>query len=150
MSQSKHEIKTKEGNLNVLININPIISTMMTTSSTHQNLFLDGIKETPLPTNWKAFTLDQCDESTNTDDHIDVYVTQVSPDTTDDTISCQVFPTSHKVERKSKWVYKDSSLSTSSTTKNYHIIWDFSCKFVKKIARKYLFLLCSLRILIGR
>lgn len=53
--------------------------------------------ETFLATNWNSLTLDKYDGTTNNlDEHINMYVTQVSLYTTDDIVLCWVFPNSLK------------------------------------------------------
>jgi len=52
--------------------------------------------EIELPPNWKGLTLDRYDGSTDSDEHIDIYVTQLGLYTMDDNIFCKVFPTSLK------------------------------------------------------
>jgi len=62
----------------------------------HKHPFVDGIIETPLPWGWKSLTMDRYDGTTDLDEHIHVYLTQIRLYTSDDTIFCKVFPTSLK------------------------------------------------------
>ncbi|XP_020208941.1 uncharacterized protein LOC109793886 [Cajanus cajan] len=50
--------------------------------------------ETPLPFGWKPLHLDRYDDTTDPDEHIDLYVTQVNLYTNDDAILLRVFWTS--------------------------------------------------------
>nr|KYP64443.1 hypothetical protein KK1_019040 [Cajanus cajan] len=52
--------------------------------------------ETPLPQGWKPPHLDHYDGTTDPDEHIDLYTTQVNLYTNNDAILCRVFPTSLK------------------------------------------------------
>ncbi|XP_020216782.1 uncharacterized protein LOC109800408 [Cajanus cajan] len=52
--------------------------------------------ETPLPFGWKPLNIDRYDDTTDLDEHIDLYVTQVNLYTNEDAIMCRVFPTSLK------------------------------------------------------
>nr|KYP32550.1 hypothetical protein KK1_046746 [Cajanus cajan] len=52
--------------------------------------------ETPLPQGWKPLHLDRYDGTTDPDEHIDLYTTQVNLYTNNDAILCRVFPTSLK------------------------------------------------------
>jgi len=52
--------------------------------------------ETPLPDNWKNLTINKYDGSTNPDEHIAAYTTQISLYTWNDVVMCRVFPTTLK------------------------------------------------------
>nr|KYP60611.1 hypothetical protein KK1_023018 [Cajanus cajan] len=52
--------------------------------------------ETPLPQGWKPLHLDRYDGTTDPDEHIDLYATQVNLYTNNDAILCRVFSTSLK------------------------------------------------------
>ncbi|XP_020238557.1 uncharacterized protein LOC109817649 [Cajanus cajan] len=52
--------------------------------------------EVPLPNTWKPLNIDRYDGTTDPDEHIDAYVTQINLYTNDDAIMCRVFPTSLK------------------------------------------------------
>nr|KYP55415.1 hypothetical protein KK1_001627 [Cajanus cajan] len=52
--------------------------------------------ETPLPFGRKPFHLDRYDGTTDSDEHINLYTTQVNLYTNEDAILCRVFPTSLK------------------------------------------------------
>ena len=52
--------------------------------------------EATLPSNWKNLTIDKYDDTTDSDEHLIVYITQVSLYTIDDAILCRVFLTSLK------------------------------------------------------
>nr|KYP44992.1 hypothetical protein KK1_033453 [Cajanus cajan] len=58
--------------------------------------FVDDIMETPLSHRWKPLHLDRYDGTTDPDEHIDLYTTQVNLYTNNDAILCRVFPTSLK------------------------------------------------------
>jgi len=63
-------------------------------SANHQFPFTDDILATKLPPNWNNPTLDRYDGTTDPDEHIDSYVSQLTLFTTDGYIYCKVFPTS--------------------------------------------------------
>nr|KYP66941.1 hypothetical protein KK1_013252 [Cajanus cajan] len=52
--------------------------------------------ETPLPHGWKPLHFDRYDGTTDPDEHIDMYTTQINLYTNNDAILCRVFPTSLK------------------------------------------------------
>ncbi|XP_020226973.1 uncharacterized protein LOC109808389 [Cajanus cajan] len=52
--------------------------------------------ETRLPFGWKPFNIDCYDGTTDLDEHVDLYVTQVNLYTNNDAILCRVFLTSLK------------------------------------------------------
>jgi len=58
--------------------------------------FVDGILSAELPARWKGLGIDRYDGSTDPDEHIDVYETQMRLYTTNQTVMCRVFPTSLK------------------------------------------------------
>nr|KYP76224.1 hypothetical protein KK1_020457 [Cajanus cajan] len=43
---------------------------------------------------WKSLPLDKYDGTTDPDEHVDVFLTQVTLSTTDDVALCRIFPTS--------------------------------------------------------
>lgn len=49
--------------------------------------------EATLPSNYKNLTIEKNDDTTDPNEHMDVYITQVSLYTTDDAILYQVFST---------------------------------------------------------
>lgn len=49
--------------------------------------------EATLPFNWKNLTIEKYDGITDLDEHLDVYITQVSMYTMNDAILCRVFLT---------------------------------------------------------
>nr|KYP52792.1 Transposon Ty3-I Gag-Pol polyprotein [Cajanus cajan] len=51
--------------------------------------------ETPLPFGWKSLNIDRYDGTTDPDEHVDLYITQVNL-TNEDAIMCRVFSTSLK------------------------------------------------------
>ncbi|XP_068466503.1 uncharacterized protein [Phaseolus vulgaris] len=70
--------------------------TTLTIDSTRRHPFTNTIIEVPLPDKWKGFKRDRYDGSTDPDEHMDAYTTHLSLYTSDDTVLCQVFPTSLK------------------------------------------------------
>jgi len=66
-------------------------------ASSQQHLFAKGIMETSLSFNWMNPTLYKYDGTTNLDEHVDIYVIQVSLYTLDVTILWRVFPTSFEM-----------------------------------------------------
>ena len=53
--------------------------------------------EADIPLGWKPLNLDRYDGTTNTNEHLDAFLTQANLYTNDDTILCHVFPMSLKV-----------------------------------------------------
>jgi len=58
--------------------------------------FIDGITETPLPSQWEAFTLECYGGDTNPNEHVKIYVTHVGLYTSEDFVMCKAFPTTLK------------------------------------------------------
>ena len=58
--------------------------------------FVETILEVPLPRTWNNPTLDKYDGTTDPDEHVNAYLTQVGLHTTEDALWCQIFPTSLK------------------------------------------------------
>jgi len=58
--------------------------------------FVDDILSAELPARWKGLSIDRYDRSTDPNEHIDVYETQMSLYTTNQAVMCRVFPTSLK------------------------------------------------------
>jgi len=65
-------------------------------TSSRKHPFYDVIVDTPLPDNWKKLTIDKYDGSTDPDEHIAIYTTQISLYTWNDAVMCRVFPTTLK------------------------------------------------------
>ena len=65
-------------------------------ASSRKHPFYDVIVDTPLPDNWRNLTIDKYDGSTDPDEHVAVYTTQISLYTWNDAIMCRVFPTTLK------------------------------------------------------
>ena len=62
-------------------------------TSSRKHPFYDVIVDTPLPDNRKNLTIDKYDGSTDPDEHIAIYTTQISLYTWNDVVMCRVFPT---------------------------------------------------------
>jgi len=58
--------------------------------------FMDGIINIELPAKWRGLTIDRYDGSTDPDEHIDVYTTDIGLFTTSEAIMCRVFSNSLK------------------------------------------------------
>ena len=58
--------------------------------------FTAAIMATPLQDNLRALPLDKYDGATDPDEHVNVFLTQVTLNTTDDAALCRIFPTSLK------------------------------------------------------
>lgn len=58
--------------------------------------FFDRIMEVDLPLGWKPLNLERYDGTTDSDEHLDVFLTQINLYTNDDAILCWVFPMSLK------------------------------------------------------
>ncbi|XP_068475257.1 uncharacterized protein [Phaseolus vulgaris] len=56
--------------------------------------FTDDIIATPLPDKWRGLTINLYDGSTDPDEHLNIFRTQMTLYTTDRTVWCKVFPTS--------------------------------------------------------
>ena len=56
--------------------------------------FTNEIIETPLPLKWKGLSIKLYDGSTNPDEHLNVFKTQMTLYTTNKAVWCKVFPTS--------------------------------------------------------
>jgi len=52
--------------------------------------------EVELPARWKWLTMSQYDDTTDPEEHVDIFTTQARLYTSDDAILCHVFPTSLK------------------------------------------------------
>ncbi|XP_068490511.1 uncharacterized protein [Phaseolus vulgaris] len=65
-------------------------------TSSRKHPFYDVIVDTPLPDNWKNLTIDKYDGSTDPDEHIAIYTTQISLYTWNGAVMCRVFPTTLK------------------------------------------------------
>jgi len=70
--------------------------TLVVQKNARKHPFVDGIMETPLPRGWKTLVIDRYDGTTDPDEHMHVYLTQVGLYSTEDAIMCKVFPTSLK------------------------------------------------------
>jgi len=58
--------------------------------------FVDGIINVKLLAKWRGLTIDRYNGSTDLDEHIDVYTTDIGVFTTSEAIMCRVFPNSLK------------------------------------------------------
>jgi len=58
--------------------------------------FTDGIIATPLTNKWRGLTMNLYDGSTDPDEHLNIFKTQMTLYTIDRTVWCKVFPTSLK------------------------------------------------------
>ena len=56
--------------------------------------FTDDIIATPLPDKWKGLTMNLYDGYTNSNEHLNIFITQMTLYTIDQTVWCKVFPTS--------------------------------------------------------
>jgi len=54
--------------------------------------FVDRIINVELPATWRGFSIDRYDDTTNPEEHIDVYTTDVGLFTTNEAIMCRIFP----------------------------------------------------------
>ncbi|XP_020216885.1 uncharacterized protein LOC109800517 [Cajanus cajan] len=62
----------------------------------HRHPFTPNIMQSALLDHWKSLPLDKYDGTTDPDEHVDVFLTQVTLSTTDDAALCRIFPTSLK------------------------------------------------------
>ncbi|XP_020221042.1 uncharacterized protein LOC109803778 [Cajanus cajan] len=70
--------------------------TDVATVGSHRHPFTPSIMQLPLMDNWKSLPIDKYDGTTDPDEHLDVFLTQVTLSTTDDATLCRIFPTSLK------------------------------------------------------
>ncbi|XP_020233949.1 uncharacterized protein LOC109814035 [Cajanus cajan] len=68
---------------------------------------------TTLLDHWKSLPLDKYDGSTDPDEHVDIFLTQVTLSTTDDAALCRIFPTSLK-GRALSWFTRQPANSVDS------------------------------------
>ncbi|XP_020235170.1 uncharacterized protein LOC109815012 [Cajanus cajan] len=66
------------------------------TIGSHRHPFTSSIMQLPLLDNWKSLPIDKYDGTTDPDEHLDVFLTQVTLSTTDDAALCRIFPASLK------------------------------------------------------
>ncbi|XP_020211561.1 uncharacterized protein LOC109796286 [Cajanus cajan] len=62
----------------------------------HRHPFTPNIMQSALLDHWKSLPLDKYDGTTDPDEHVDVFLTQVTLSTTDDVALCRIFLTSLK------------------------------------------------------
>ncbi|XP_020229507.1 uncharacterized protein LOC109810455 [Cajanus cajan] len=62
----------------------------------HPHPFTPNNMQSSLLNHWKSLPLDKYDGTTDPDEHVDVFLTQVTLSTTDDAALCRIFPTSLK------------------------------------------------------
>ncbi|XP_020230118.1 uncharacterized protein LOC109810918 [Cajanus cajan] len=65
-------------------------------TETHRHPFTPNIMQSSLLDHWKSLPLDKYDGTTDPDEHVDVFLTQVTLSTTDDAALCRIFSTSLK------------------------------------------------------
>ncbi|XP_020208776.1 uncharacterized protein LOC109793721 [Cajanus cajan] len=70
--------------------------TDVATVGSHRHPFTPSIMQLPLMDNWKSLPIDKYDGTSDPDEHLDVFLTQVTLSTTDDAALCRIFPTSLK------------------------------------------------------
>ncbi|XP_068466727.1 uncharacterized protein [Phaseolus vulgaris] len=91
-----NERENKEESFGVTQRKLPEISGIAVKTPARRHPFSETIIETPLPDNWKSLTIEKYDGSTNPDEHVAIYTTQISLYTWNDAILCRVFPTTFK------------------------------------------------------
>jgi len=62
----------------------------------HRHPFVDRIMVADIPLGWKPLNLERYNGTTDPDEHLDAFLTQVNLYTNDDLILCHLFPTSLK------------------------------------------------------
>ncbi|XP_068475223.1 uncharacterized protein [Phaseolus vulgaris] len=72
--------------------VKPVTPNKVTNPKGHP--FTDDIIATPLPDKWRGLTINLYDGSTDPDEHLNIFRTQMTIYTTDRTVWCKVFPTS--------------------------------------------------------
>jgi len=95
-------------------------------SGDHQFPFTDKILATRLSPNWNNPTLDKYDGSTDPDEHIDAYVSELTLFTTDGYIYCKVFPISLRGATLSWFTHLPSGSIESLTTLKAKFIAQFA------------------------
>jgi len=99
------------------------LSRHSTNNSTHTDLrpsikrhpFTDEVVKAPLLANWRNPNFETYDDTTDPNEHLDTFATQVSLFTSDDEVLCRVFPTSLK-ELALSWFTKLPPYSVDSST----------------------------------
>jgi len=74
----------------------PEISGIVVGTPARRHPFSETVIDTPLPDNWKSLTIEKYEGSTDPDEHVAIYTTQISLYTWNDAILCRVFPTTLK------------------------------------------------------
>ncbi|XP_020230719.1 uncharacterized protein LOC109811380 [Cajanus cajan] len=87
--------------------------TDLATVGSHRHPFTPSIMQLPLMDNWKSLPIDKYDGTTDPDEHLDVFLTQVTLSTKDDAALCWIFPTSLK-GRALSWFTRFPSNSIDS------------------------------------
>ncbi|XP_068479118.1 uncharacterized protein [Phaseolus vulgaris] len=91
-----NERENKEESFGVTQRKIPETSGVAVETPVRRHPFSETIIETPLPDNWKSLTIEKYDGSTDPDEHVAIYTTQISLYTWNDAILCRVFPTTLK------------------------------------------------------
>jgi len=76
-------------------NIRPTSTNVLGTAP-RRSPFVETILEVPFPGTWNNPTLDKYDGTTNPDEHVNAYLTQVGLHTAEDALWCRIFPASLK------------------------------------------------------
>jgi len=95
------------------------------TKGTRMHPFVDRIIEVELPFRWKGLTFEPYDGTTDPDEHVSIFSTQVSLYSNHDAVFCRIFPTSLKGAALS-WF---SSLPPNSITDFDMLVDKFNTRF---------------------
>ncbi|XP_020225041.1 uncharacterized protein LOC109806922 [Cajanus cajan] len=88
-------------------------SRIVATPGSYKHPFTQNIMETTISDSWRNLPLEKYDGSSDPDDHLNAYLTQVTLLTTEDAALCRLFPTSLK-GRALSWFIKLSPSSINS------------------------------------
>ena len=82
---------TREAGSSYQENIRPASNNALNTAP-RRSPFTETILEVPLPGTWNNPALDKYDGSTDPDEHVNAYLTQVGLHTAEDALWCRIFP----------------------------------------------------------
>jgi len=73
-----------------------VTNTYLAAKGACRHPFINGIRDAPLPKQWRALTLDPYNCNIDPNEHVVVYITQVSLYSTDDVVMDKTFATTLK------------------------------------------------------
>ena len=93
--QSAHTLPERTQG-NIVEDLNSSYMHRPTTRTICRHPFVNRIMEAGIPLGWKPLNLERYDETTDPNEHLDAFLTQVNLYTNDNATLCRVFPTSLK------------------------------------------------------